>query len=223
MQAKIIQTKPVTIVVNEIFYSIQGESTHAGRPCVFVRLTYCNLRCTYCDTAYAFEEGIEMDINEVVRKVESFNCNFVEVTGGEPLFQENVHPLLKILCDKGYEVLLETGGSLNIGNVDKRVRRILDFKCPSSGMEKKNLWENVNRLKIYDEVKFVIGDRIDYEWAKDKIVEYGLMDKCTVLMSPVFDAIAPKVVAAWILEDKINVRFQIQMQKYIWKPDARGV
>jgi 7-carboxy-7-deazaguanine synthase len=223
MQAKIIQTKPVTLVVNEIFYSIQGESTHAGRPCVFVRLTYCNLRCTYCDTAYAFEEGIEMDINEVVRKVESFNCNFVEVTGGEPLFQENVHPLLKILCDKGYEVLLETGGSLNIGNVDKRVRRILDFKCPSSGMEKKNLWENVNRLKIYDEVKFVIGDRIDYEWAKDKIVEYGLMDKCTVLMSPVFDAIAPKVVAAWILEDKINVRFQIQMQKYIWKPDARGV
>ena len=223
MQAKIIQTKPVTLVVNEIFYSIQGESTHAGRPCVFVRLTYCNLRCTYCDTAYAFEEGIEMDINEVVRKVDSFNCNLVEVTGGEPLFQKNVHPLLKILCDKGYEVLLETGGSLNIGNVDKRVKRILDFKCPSSGMEKKNLWENANCLKIYDEVKFVIGDRIDYEWVKEKIVEYGLMDKCTVLMSPVFDTIAPKVVAGWILEDKINVRFQIQMQKYIWKPDARGV
>ena len=164
-----------------------------------------------------------MDINEVVRKVDSFNCNLVEVTGGEPLFQENVHPLLKILCDKGYEVLLETGGSLNIGNVDKRVKRILDFKCPSSGMEKKNLWENANCLKIYDEVIFVIGDRIDYEWAKEKIVEYGLMDKCTVLMSPVFNTIAPEVVAVWILEDKINVRFQIQMQKYIWKPDARGV
>ena len=223
MQAKIIQTKPITLIVNEIFHSIQGESTHAGRPCVFVRLTYCNLRCSYCDTAYAFEEGIEMEINEVVRKVESFKCNLVEVTGGEPLFQENVHPLIKILCDKGYEVLLETGGSLNIGKVDNRVKRIVDFKCPSSGMEKKNLWENVNHLKIDDEVKFVIGDRIDYEWAKEKIVEYGLMDKCTVLMSPVFGAVEPKDVAGWILEDKLNVRFQIQMQKYIWSPETRGV
>jgi 7-carboxy-7-deazaguanine synthase len=223
MQDKIIQAKPNSLIVNEIFYSIQGESTHAGRPCVFVRLTYCNLRCTYCDTAYAFEEGIEMEINEVVRKVESFKCNLVEVTGGEPLFQENVHSLIKMLCDKGYEVLLETGGSLNIEKVNNRVKRIVDFKCPSSWMEKKNLWENVNHLKIDDEVKFVIGDRTDYEWAKEKIVEHRVMDKCKVLMSPVFGAIEPKIVASWILEDKLNVRFQIQMQKYIWQPNLRGV
>jgi 7-carboxy-7-deazaguanine synthase len=164
-----------------------------------------------------------MEINEVVQKVESFKCHLVEVTGGEPLFQENVHPLIKMLCDTGYEVLLETGGSMNIGNVDQRVKRIVDFKCPSSGMEKKNLWENVNHLKIDDEVKFVIGDRVDYEWAKEKIVNHGLMDKCAVLMLPVFGAVEPKVVAGWILEDKLNVRFQIQMQKYIWQPDTRGV
>jgi 7-carboxy-7-deazaguanine synthase len=223
MQDKIIQAKPNSLIVNEIFYSIQGESTHAGRPCVFVRLTYCNLRCTYCDTAYAFEEGVVTEIDEVVRKVESFKCNLVEVTGGEPLFQENVHPFINILCNNGYEVLLETGGSLSIANVDTRVKRIVDFKCPSSGMEKKNLWDNVNHLKTDDEVKFVIGDKTDYEWAKEKIIQYRLTDKCTVLMSPVFGAIDPKVVVGWIMEDKPNVRFQIQMQKYIWQPNIRGV
>ena len=223
MQAKNIQTKPNTLIINEIFYSIQGESTHAGRPCVFVRLTYCNLRCTYCDTAYAFEEGVEMEIDEIVQKVDYFGSNLVELTGGEPLFQENVHSLIKILCDRGYEVLLETGGSLNIGNVDKRVKCIVDFKCPGSGMEKKNLWDNVTHLKKSDEAKFVIGDRNDYEWAKKKIGEYGLMEKCAVLMSSVFSALEPKILAEWILADKLNVRFQIQMQKYIWSPNLRSV
>ncbi|MBU1299654.1 MAG: radical SAM protein [Bacteroidetes bacterium] len=223
MQTNNIQTKPDILIVNEIFYSIQGESTHAGRPCVFVRLTYCNLRCTYCDTAYAFEEGLEMTIDEIIEKVDSYKCNLVEITGGEPLVQVNAHKLTKALCDKGYEVVLETGGSLSISDIDPRVKRIVDFKCPSSGMEKKNFWENVNYLKNDDEVKFVIGDRNDYEWAKEKIGEYGLVDKCTLLMSPVFGAIDPKVLAGWILEDKLDVRFQIQIQKYIWQPDARGV
>lgn len=212
-----------SLIINEIFYSIQGESTNAGRSCVFVRLTYCNLRCSYCDTAYAFEEGSEMTIDEILQKVKSYNCKLVEITGGEPLFQSNAHSLMKQLSDAGYEVLLETGGSLSIAEVDSRVKRIVDFKCPSSGMEKKNLWENIHYLKKDDEVKFVIGDRNDYEWSKEKISRYGLTDKCIVLVSPVYGAIAPKVLAEWILNDNLNVRFQLQLQKYIWSPETRGV
>ncbi len=212
-----------SLIINEIFFSIQGESTYAGRPCVFVRLTYCNLRCAYCDTAYAFDEGLEMTIDEILQKVKSYNCNLVEITGGEPLLQENVYPLMKKLCDEEYEVLLETSGSIDISNVDVRVKRIIDFKCPSSRMEKKNYWENIRYLKKDDEVKFVIGDRNDYEWTKKKITEYGLVDKCTVLLSSVYGAIEPKVLTEWILEDKLDVRFQIQMQKYIWSPEMRGV
>jgi 7-carboxy-7-deazaguanine synthase len=223
MQPKIIQNKNDTLVINEIFYSIQGESTYAGRPCVFVRLNYCNLRCTYCDTTYAFDEGLEMTIDEIHQKVKSYNCKLIEITGGEPLLQQNVYPLIEKLCGEGYEVLLETSGSVDISNVDARVKRIVDFKCPSSGMEKKNYWENVHCLKKDDEVKLVIGDRNDYEWAKEKIGKYGLVDICTVLVSPVYRAIDPKVLAEWILKDKLDVRFQIQTQKYIWQPDARGV
>ncbi len=216
-----------SLIINEIFFSIQGESTYAGRPCVFVRLTYCNLRCTYCDTEYAFEEGTEIKISEIIDKIKSYNCKLVEITGGEPLLQENVFPLMKILCNEEYEVLLETGGSLSIADVDPRVKRIVDFKCPSSGMEKKNYWENVHYLKKDDEVKFVIGDRNDYEWTMQKIgvrqQTEGLMDKCIVLLSPVYGAIDPKVLAGWILEDNLNVRFQLQLQKYIWSPEKHGV
>ncbi|MCG6914009.1 radical SAM protein, partial [bacterium BMS3Abin03] len=152
--------------VNEIYYSVQGESTSAGLPCVFVRLTYCNLRCTYCDTEYAFYEGKEKTVEEIIGEVKKFGCKLIEVTGGEPLFQEESFPLMKRLCDEGFDAMLETGGSLSIENVDERVKIIMDLKCPSSGMLKKNIYENVNYLKSSDELKFVIGNREDYDWAK---------------------------------------------------------
>ncbi len=215
--------KPKTLVVNEIFHSIQGESTHMGRPCVFIRLTYCNLRCTYCDTAYAFEEGKEMHFDEILETVRAFGCNLVEVTGGEPLFQDHAHDLLSRLCDEGFEVLLETGGSLDIGRVDARVKRIVDFKCPSSNMMKKNLWGNVNHLKPTDEVKFVIGTREDYEWSKSMIGLHELGKRCSLLMSVVFGVLEPVRLATWILEDKLNVRLQLQLHKYIWEPYKKGV
>ena len=223
MHEHLIQTKPHTLVVNEIFHSIQGESSHMGRPCVFVRLTYCNIRCSYCDTEYAFYEGKEMRVDEILDAVRGFGCELVELTGGEPLFQANVHELMARLCDGGYEVLLETGGSLDIGRVDPRVKRIVDFKCPSSGMTKKNLWENVGQLKQTDEVKFVIGDREDYDWAKGMIQSHRIEGRCPILMSVVFGKLEPIQLAEWVLEDKLNVRFQLQMHKYIWSPETRGV
>lgn len=223
MTEKLLSNKPNTLVVNEIFHSIQGESSHMGRPCVFVRLTYCNLRCSYCDTEYAFYEGKEMTIDGIMGVVRSYGCNLVEVTGGEPLWQENVHPLMKRLCDEGYEVLLETGGSLNIAPVDSRVKRIVDFKCPSSKMMKKNLWENVHYLNQSDEVKFVVGNREDYEWAKTMIEQHQICKRCPVLMSVVFGELEPLQLAEWILEDRLDVRFQLQMHKYIWNPETRGV
>lgn len=223
MRDRMIQTKANTLIVNEIFHSIQGESTHMGRPCVFIRLTYCNLRCTYCDTAYAFEEGKEMHVDEILGVVRAFGCKLVEVTGGEPLFQDNVHRLLTQLCDDGFEVLLETGGSLDIGRVDPRVKRIVDFKCPSSNMMKKNLWENVNHLKPTDEVKFVIGTREDYEWSKSMIRLREIDKRCSLLMSVVFGVLEPVQLVGWILEDKLSVRFQLQLHKYIWEPDKKGV
>jgi len=211
------------LVVNEIFHSIQGESTHAGRPCVFIRLTYCNLRCTWCDTAYAFEEGSPMSVDAILARVNSFGCRLVEVTGGEPLAQEGVHGLFRALCDAGFEVLVETGGSLDITPIDRRVSRIVDFKCPGSGMEKKNLWSNVSALTPRDEVKFVIADRNDFEWAARKMREHGLDEKCTVLMSVVFGRLEPVELARWMLEEGTNARFQLQAHKYIWEPSARGV
>lgn len=223
MHDRMIQTKPNTLVVNEIFHTVQGESTHVGRPCVFIRLTYCNLRCTYCDTAYAFEEGKEMHVDEILSVVRAFECKLVEVTGGEPLFQNNVHPLLTRLCAEGFEVLLETSGSLDVGGVDPRVKRIVDFKCPSSSMMKKNLWENVKYLKPNDEVKFVIGTREDYEWSKSMIRLHEIDKRCSLLMSVVFGALEPAQLADWILEDKLNVRFQLQLHKYIWEPNKKGV
>lgn len=209
--------------INEIYHSIQGESTKAGLPCVFVRLTYCNLRCSYCDTEYAFYEGYDKSVEEVIEEVKKYNCNLVEVTGGEPLVQKESLDLMKKLCDEGFEVLLETGGSLPIKDVDKRVRIILDLKCPSSKMMRKNLYENIDHLKPIDEVKFVIGTREDYEWSKEQIEKYKLNEKFTVLFSVVFGELEPVTLVNWILEDKLNVRYQLQMHKFIWQPDTKGV
>ena len=211
------------IKVNEIFFSIQGESSRAGLPCVFVRLTYCNLRCSYCDTEYAFYEGSDFSIDEIVDRVKSYNCNLVEITGGEPLMQNECLDLMKILCDSGFDVMLETGGSLPINSIDPRVMIIMDFKCPSSGMMKKNLFANIKFLKKNDEVKFVIGDRDDYEWSKKIISMYKLDRKCAILFSVVFGALEPVTLVNWILEDKLDVRFQLQMHKIIWHPETKGV
>ncbi|HED08789.1 MAG TPA: radical SAM protein [Ignavibacteria bacterium] len=209
--------------VNEIFYSVQGESTHTGLPCIFVRLTFCNLRCTYCDTEYAFYNGEDLSINQIIERVKNYKCNLVEVTGGEPLMQEESYLLLQKLCDENFDVLLETGGSLPIKEVDKRVKIIMDLKCPSSGMLKKNLYDNLSYLKKTDELKFVIGTREDYEWSKNIIKEYSLSGKYEILFSTVFEELEPETLVGWILEDKLNVRFQLQVHKYIWDPKTKGV
>jgi 7-carboxy-7-deazaguanine synthase len=209
--------------VNEIYYSIQGESTRSGLPCVFVRLTYCNLRCVYCDTEYAFYEGNNYSIDEILTEVKKYDCKLIEVTGGEPLMQDECINLMKELCDDGFEVLLETGGSLPINNVDKRVKIIMDLKCPSSQMVKKNLYKNLDHIKATDEIKFVIGNREDYEWTKEILSKYKLIDKCEILFSVVFGVLEPLTLVNWVLEDKLNVRFQLQMHKFIWNPQAKGV
>ena len=209
--------------INEIFYSIQGESSHAGLPCVFVQLTYCNLRCVYCDTEYAFYEGKDIGLDEIISQVNKYECKLVEITGGEPLMQDEVHDLMTRLCDLGFKVMIETGGSLPIEKVDKRIKIIMDLKTPYSKMEHKNLYENINFLKPEDEVKFVIGNKTDYEWSKNIIVKYGLDKKVSVLMSPVFGLIENIDLASWILQDKLNIRFQVQLHKYIWSPETRGV
>jgi 7-carboxy-7-deazaguanine synthase len=211
------------LIVNEIFHSIQGESSHAGFPCVFIRLTYCNLRCMYCDTTYAFHEGRPMSLEGILETVRGFGCNLVEVTGGEPLVQEGALALMSRLCDEGYAVLLETGGSLDISPVDSRVRRIVDFKCPGSGMASKNLWENVRSLTATDEVKFVIGSREDFDWAVQMMREHDIASRCPVLMSPVFGSQQPAHLARWIMESGVDVRMQLQLHKYIWDPAMRGV
>ena len=169
----------MTLKVNEIYFSIQGESTHAGRPCIFVRLTYCNLRCTYCDTEYAFYEGKDMEIPEILNEIKKWNCNLIEITGGEPLMQKECINLLYELINNKYEVMLETGGSLPISHVPKEVIKVIDFKCPSSKMEKKNLWSILKDIKTHDEIKFVIGDKLDFDWAKEKIISYKLDELCT--------------------------------------------
>jgi 7-carboxy-7-deazaguanine synthase len=210
--------------VNEIFYSIQGEGSAAGLPCIFVRLTFCNLRCTYCDTEYAFYDGKDFSINEIINEVKKYDCKLVEVTGGEPLVQmDECLLLMQNLCDEGFEVMIETGGSLPIENIDPRVKIIMDLKCPSSGMEKKNLYKNINHLKKTDELKFVIGTREDYEWTVDLMSKYNLKNKCEVLFSVVFGKLEPVQLVNWILEDKLNIRFQLQMHKFIWHPETKGV
>ncbi|MCB9209290.1 MAG: radical SAM protein [Ignavibacteriales bacterium] len=209
--------------INEIFYSIQGEGTKTGQPCIFIRLTYCNLRCTYCDTEYAFYEGKDMSIDEIFTEIKKYNCNLVEVTGGEPLMQNESFDLMTQLCNSGYSVMLETGGSLPIMNVDQRVKIILDLKCPSSGMEKKNDYSNIDFIKQSDEIKFVIGNKEDFDWSKEIVKQYNLDSKCIVLFSPVFGRIENRELVDWILKDNLNVRFQTQLHKYIWEPDKKGV
>jgi 7-carboxy-7-deazaguanine synthase len=213
-----------TLRINEIYYSIQGESTWSGCSCVFVRLTFCNLRCNYCDTGYAFYDGKDRTLNEVQDAVETFGCRLVEITGGEPLLQQNVLPLMSMLCDSGYAVLLETSGAHDISKVDARVHRIMDFKTPGSGEVDKNLWSNVAHLTPRDEVKFVMGSREDYEWSREIVQRYDLTSRCyAVLFSPIFGRIDPRQIVEWILADKLSVRFQLQMHKFIWSPTQRGV
>jgi 7-carboxy-7-deazaguanine synthase len=212
------------LTVNEIFHSIQGESTHAGLPCVFVRLSACDLRCTWCDTAYAFTEGRKMTIDEIVAQVDAYGSRLVEVTGGEPLLQKEVYPLMKRLLEGGYTVMLETGGHLPIDDVPPAVIRIVDVKCPGSGESAKNHWPNLDRLRPHDEVKFVIRDRTDYDFAREVTVRHALASRtAAVLFSPVHGVLDPKVLAAWILEDRPPVRLQLQVHKYIWGADVRGV
>jgi len=217
-------TKAKTLTVNEIYHSVQGESTWAGRPCVFVRLTFCDLRCSYCDTEYAFYEGQKQSLDDIVAKVRSFDCPLVEITGGEPLLQKNVLPLMTMLCDAGRIVLLETSGAHDISPVDQRVHRIMDLKTPGSGEVDKNLWSNIEHLSSRDEVKFVIGSREDYEWSREKVGRFDLPRRChAVLFSPIFGRIDPRNIVEWILADRLDVRFQLQMHKFIWSPTQRGV
>jgi len=209
--------------ITEIFHSIQGESSYAGQPCVFVRLTGCPLRCTWCDTDYAFYEGHEFSIDEVLAKVQTYGCRLVEVTGGEPLVQPESLPLMTRLCDAGYTVLLETSGAVDIAPVDPRAHVILDVKCPGSGMTDRMHWTNLSQLAAKDEAKFVMADRADYDWAREILTQYDVASRCPVLFSPVFGSLDVRQLAEWILADRLPVRFQLQMHKYIWAPDMRGV
>jgi len=249
-----------TLVINEIYLSLQGESTYAGLPCVFVRLTACNLRCSYCDTAYAFTQGRKVDVREIAARVQELAGPFagqppvklgasgetaklplVEFTGGEPLLQPNVLPLMSNLCDRGFTVLLETSGALDISPVDPRVRRIMDLKCPSSGEADRNRWDNLPHLRASDEIKFVIGAREDYEWTREQIRTHRLAEKCGLLISwvhplqpeqrdkslkaapPGLAPISRQELAQRIIDDALPVRFQVQLHKIIWPPDQRGV
>jgi 7-carboxy-7-deazaguanine synthase len=209
--------------INEIFYSIQGESTHAGRPCVFVRLTGCNLRCVWCDTSHAFHEGSALSVGDVVDRVAAYGCPLVEVTGGEPLLQPESIDLMRALLDRGFEVLLETGGSLPIADVPAGVKRIVDVKCPGSGESDRNRWENLDELRPGDELKFVIAGREDYEWAAAAVRSRGLSEKATVLFSPVHEGLPGGDLARWVLADALPVRVQLQMHKQLWPGVLRGV
>ena len=208
--------------ITEIFHSIQGESSHAGRPCAFVRLAGCNLRCRWCDSEYTFTGGERMSIDEVVRQVKSYGCDLVEVTGGEPLAQSEALDLIRRLCDEGFEVLLETSGSIDIAPVDPRTTIILDIKCPGSGEATKNRWENLQHLKAKDEIKFVIAGRSDYDWAR-RVIEERDLRKWTILMSPVWGEMDLKSLAEWMLADRVPARLQTQLHKHIWGADVRGV
>ena len=212
------------LTVNEIFHSIQGESTHAGRPCVFVRLTACDLRCRWCDTPYSFHEGTRMSVDDVVADVTARGCDVVEVTGGEPLLQADVYPLMQRLLDAGKTVLIETGGHRSIAGVPPGVVRIMDVKCPGSGESERNDWTNLHHLTKADEVKFVIADRTDYEFARDVVQREGLLNKVNaVLFSPVHGELDPKLLSEWVIADRLPVRVQLQVHKYIWSPTTRGV
>lgn len=212
------------LTINEIFYSIQGESTYAGRPCVFVRLTACDLRCSWCDTPYSFHEGSKRSLEDVLTSVEEYGCPLVEVTGGEPLLQDEVYPLMQSLLDRGRTVLLETGGHRSTERVPEQVVTILDVKCPGSGEAHRNDWSNLDRLRAHDQVKFVIKDRADYEYAREVVRSRGLEQRASALLfSPVHGALDPKQLSDWVLADRLPVRVQLQIHKYIWDPNTRGV
>jgi 7-carboxy-7-deazaguanine synthase len=212
------------LTVNEIFYSIQGESTRAGRPCVFVRLTACDLRCSWCDTPYAFHEGRKMSVDDVVAEAEGYGCPLVEITGGEPLLQEGVYDLMDRLLANGRTVLLETGGHRPTDRVPPAVVKIVDVKCPGSGEADKNHWPNLDRLAPHDEVKFVIADRADYEFARRVVERHRLEGRCAaILFSPVHGALEPRTLSEWMLADRVPARLQLQLHKYIWAADTRGV
>ncbi|MCC7429798.1 radical SAM protein [bacterium] len=207
--------------VNEIFFSVQGESSFIGLPCVFVRLTGCNLRCSYCDTEYAFYEGTELTFDEILEKIKAYNCKLVEITGGEPLLQENVYKFFDLLLAKNYKVMLETGGHVSVCKVPKEVVKIVDLKTPGSKMSKKNFYGNLEFLDSKDELKFVIGNREDYVWAKEILAKHKTKSK--ILFSPVWDELEAKQLVSWILEDGLEVRFQLQLHKIIWSAETRGV
>ena len=221
--------------VTEIFKSIQGESTLSGTPCVFIRLTGCNLRCGYCDTTYAYEGGDWLSIDDILSKIDDYNCDLIEITGGEPLLQDGVYPLIRTLLETGKLVLIETNGSVDIertqalkqvqGNGSKiqGLKIIMDIKCPDSGMSDKINWENLSKLDKNDEVKFVLNSRGDYDWSKEIIKKYSLADRCHILMSPVYDNLTAGELSDWIINDNLNVRLNLQIHKYIWGEWARGV
>jgi len=208
--------------VNEIFYSIQGESSYAGVPCVFIRLTGCNLRCSYCDTEYAYDEGRDVRIPDILAAVGGYDCPWVEISGGEPLLQSETPMLAKQLLDKGYRVLIETNGTQNIDVLPKGTISIMDIKCPGSGEHHQTDWKNVDRLGPGDEVKFVLTDEADYAWAKDVISRYGLTEKATILFSPAHDRLDPAQLARWILDDGLKVRLQLQIHNILWPDAQRG-
>jgi 7-carboxy-7-deazaguanine synthase len=212
------------VTINEIFYSVQGESTYAGRPCVFVRLTACNLRCRWCDTPYAFTGGRRMSIDEILADVGRHGCRLVEITGGEPLLQPEVHALMQRLLDDGYDVLLETGGHMPLDDVPEDVIAIVDVKCPASGEAGAMHWPNLDELSPQDEVKFVIEDRADFDYAVEVVARYRLGDRvAAVLLSPVHGVLPPADLVRWMLEARVPARLQLQAHKYIWSPETRGV
>ena len=212
------------LTVNEIFYSIQGEASRAGEPCVFVRLTACDLRCTWCDTPYAFYEGRKRSLEDIVSEVGGYGCRLVEITGGEPLLQDDVYPLIDRLMAEGYTVMLETGGHRSIARVPKAVVKIMDVKCPGSGEAGKNHWSNIDALSPHDEVKFVVRDREDYDYACDVIARFDLPARVSaVLLSPVHGVLEPNVLADWMLTDHLPARLQLQLHKLVWSPTLRGV
>ena len=212
------------LTINEIFYSIQGESTFAGQPCVFVRLTACDLRCRWCDTPYAFHEGRKMSIDDVIAAVEAYQCGVVEITGGEPLLQSDAYPLMQRLLESGRTVLVETGGHRSIKDVPGGVVRVMDIKCPGSGESGRMDWSNIECLSATDQVKFVIADRADYEFAREVVARERLDTRCAaVLFSPVHGELNPRTLAELVLQDSLPVRLQVQLHKYLWGADVRGV
>jgi 7-carboxy-7-deazaguanine synthase len=212
------------LTINEIFHSVQGESTRAGELCVFVRLTACDLRCSWCDTPYAFHEGRKMSVDEVLTEIDRYGCPLVEITGGEPLLQDDVYPLMERLLAAGRRVMLETGGHRSIARVPPAVLKVVDVKCPASGEAARNDWDNLGRLAPQDEVKFVIQDRADYDFSKDVIDRYGLASRAAaILLSPVHGVLEPRVLSDWMLADRLPARLQLQLHKYIWTPTTRGV